>query len=500
MKPADLEIMKNIMVSIPQEMGVRLRRGSMSPNIKERMDASCAVFDADGSMVSQAEHIPVHLGSMPRTLEAVRKLPDVREGRQYCLNDPYSGGTHLPDITVVKPVFFEDEIVGYVANRAHHSDVGGSWPGSMPGEASEVFEEGLLIPPVELTEDVMRIIMSNSRRPHERYGDIRSQMAANDLGERLLKEFIGRCSLETYSQFLSEFYSYCRLRMKRSLERLPHGSWLGSARMECGAEIHVRLSIDEQVHADFSGTSEQYPIPVNAPLAVTEACVFFFLRCITAADIPLNPGVFQDVRVSVPAGTILNPVWPAAVSGGNVETSQKVVDALLDAYSGADRNVPAHSQGTMNNVAMGSRDFAYYETIGGGAGALPDRDGEHGVHTYMTNTMNTPVEAVELYYPLTVLECSLIPGSGGEGRFSGGMGIRKAMRVECESAVLSVQSENRSTGPGGRNGGMPGRPGRNMLIRDGKKEVLKPWCTVRLKKGDVVVIETPGGGGWGAPE
>ncbi|HDS45064.1 MAG TPA: hydantoinase B/oxoprolinase family protein [Methanomicrobia archaeon] len=519
MNPILLELLKNAFSAVPEEMGAVLKRTAFSPNIKERMDASCAIFDAQGRMLAQAEHIPVHLGAMPLTVAfAITVFPALQEGDQIVVNDPYHGGSHLPDLTVLKPVFFAGAIAGYVVNRAHHADIGGISPGSMPGTSTDIFQEGLIIPPCRLVargqenRDVFALIRSNTRTPTERIGDIRAQIAANNLGERRVVELISKYSRATYQAFTERITAYSERRMRHAIMAMPNGTFIAEDVLDddgiTGAPVKLVVAVtitDDTIAIDFEGTDRQRAGNINAPYAVTLSAVYYVLRAVTDPGIPPNYGCYLPVTVHVPVGTVLNPVHPAAVASGNVETAQRIVDVLLLAlYKALPHTVPAQSQGTMNNVAIGGRIgdsgecFSYYETIAGGQGALPYKDGEDGIHTHMTNTANTPIEALELAYPLRIEAYELIPGSGGAGRFSGGRGVRRALRILTDHATLSIQSDRRTYPPKGLDGGADGRAGQNYLLRDGKRMDLPAKVTMTLERGDLVVIETPGGGGYGA--
>ncbi len=521
LNPVVLEILKNAFSAVPEEMGAVLKRTAYSPNIKERMDASCAIFDAHGRMLAQAEHIPVHLGAMPLTVErAMQVFPELHEEDQIVVNDPYSGGSHLPDLTVIKPVFYASTVVGYVVNRAHHADIGGISPGSMPGTSTELFQEGLIIPPCRLVvrgeenRDVFALISSNTRTPRERIGDIRAQIAANNLGAERMIELISRYGTATYRAFTDSIIRYSERRMRHAIAAMPTGTFTAEDVLDDDGitDVPVKLVVavtilDDTIAIDFEGTDRQRAGNINAPYAVTLSAVYYVLRAVTEPGIPPNYGCYAPVTVHVPEGTVLNPVHPAAVSSGNVETSQRIVDVLLLALHDAlPARIPAQSQGTMNNVAIGGQlgdsgtGFTYYETIAGGQGALPYKDGEDGIHTHMTNTANTPIEALELAYPLRVEAYELIEGSGGAGRFSGGRGIRRAIRILTDHATLSIQSDRRKYPPHGLAGGADGRAGRNYLLRQGKRTALPAKATLALEQDDLVVIETPGGGGYGAAQ
>lgn len=519
MNPVLLELVKNALSAVPEEMGAVLKRTAYSPNIKERMDASCAIFDAQGRMLAQAEHIPVHLGAMPLTVElAIPKFPELQEEDQIVVNDPYHGGSHLPDLTVIKPVFFAEAIAGYVVNRAHHADIGGISPGSMPGKSTDIFQEGLIIPPCMLVargqenRDVFALISSNTRTPTERIGDIRAQIAANNLGDRRVVELISKYSMATYKEFTKSINAYSERRMRHAIAVMPKGTFTAEDLLdddgitEAPVKLVVAVTItDDAIEIDFEGTDRQRAGNINAPYAVTLSAVYYVLRAVTDPEIPPNYGCYLPVTVHVPVGTVLNPVHPAAVASGNVETAQRIVDVLLLAlHKALPHKIPAQSQGTMNNVAIGGRIgdsdkcFTYYETIAGGQGALPYKDGEDGIHTHMTNTANTPIEALELSYPLRIEAYELIPGSGGAGRFTGGQGIRRAIRIMTDHATLSIQSDRRKYPPQGLDGGADGRAGQNYLLRHGTRSDLPAKVTMPLEQGDLVVIETPGGGGYGA--
>ncbi|NOR77721.1 MAG: hydantoinase B/oxoprolinase family protein [Methanophagales archaeon] len=516
MNPITLEILKNTFTAIPEEMGAALKRTAYSPNIKERMDASCAIFDAGGRMLAQAEHIPVHLGAMPLTVEfALRQFDDLQEGDQIVVNDPYHGGSHLPDITVIKPIFYDTELVGYAVNRAHHADVGGMTPGSMPGNSTEIFQEGLIIPPCKLltrgkeNADIFEIIKANTRTPVERAGDIRAQIAANNLGAMRMTEHIKKYGVTAYTEFAASIIAYSEKRMRDAITKIPDGTYTAEDFMDDDGvtdqpvKIAVTLKVvGSAINISFEGTDRQRRGNINAPYAVTLSAVYYVLRCVTNPEIPPNHGCYLPLSINVPEGTVLNPKRPAAVSSGNVETSQRIVDVLLLAlHKAMPHKIPAQSQGTMNNVVIGGtvngEGFTYYETIAGGQGASPNKNGDDGIHTHMTNTANTPIEALELSYPLRVVCYELIPDSGGNGKFRGGSGIKRAIEVLADDATLSIQSERRKYPPKGLLGGEDGRAGKNYLVRDNKRIDLPSKLTMPLENGDVVVIETPGGGGYG---
>ncbi|MGI8575077.1 MAG: hydantoinase B/oxoprolinase family protein [Egibacteraceae bacterium] len=510
-----LEVVRHALAGVAEEMGIALRRAAYSPNIKERADCSAALFDPDGQMVAQAEHIPVHLGSMPRSVEAVleRFSDALAPGMQALVNDPYAGGTHLPDLTLVAAVGDADGVLlGYVANRAHHADVGGAAPGSMPATATDIAMEGVRIPPVIVSdadgvrEDLLELVAANSRTPEERRGDLRAQFAANHVGARRLRELAERYGRSGLRTAMGEVCDYAERRVRAAVAELPDGTYAFRDTMEIGegATIAVTLTIDgETVTADFAGTDDQVAMNHNAVLAVTVSSACFVLRMLTDPDAPPNAGCYRPLTVRAPEASLVNARPPAPVAAGNVETSQRIVDVLLGAFAQAvpDR-VPAAGQGTMNNLLLGASGpvaFSYYETLGGGEGGTPDRPGQSGIHTGMTNTENTPAEAIELAYPLRVWRYDLRSGSGGEGRHPGGEGLVREIEVLADEATLTLQTERRARGPWGLQGGGDGAPGRNVLVRaDGEESELVAKGTWQLERGDRVRVETPGGGGWGA--
>ncbi|MEV0083022.1 hydantoinase B/oxoprolinase family protein [Saccharopolyspora sp. NPDC050642] len=508
----ELEVFRHALAGIADEMGVALRRAAYSPNIKERADCSAAVFDPDGEMVAQAEHIPVHLGAMPASVRAVLETCGRLEpGEQVCVNDPYLGGTHLPDLTIVAAVGDGDRLLGYVANRAHHADVGGAAPGSMPATATEIAMEGVRIPPVRIAdatgerEDVVRLIAANSRTPEERRGDLRAQFAANHVGAVRMRELAARMGSRRLRTAMAAVCDYSDRRVRAAIRDIPDGCYRSEDVLEIGDGIPIKAAVTvsgDEVLVDFDGTARQIPVNCNAVFAVTLSASMFVLRMLTDPDAPPNAGCYRALRVEAPEGTVVNPTFPAPTAAGNVETSQRIVDVLLGAFAQAipDR-VPAGSQGTMNNLLIGGGDpaFSYYETLGGGEGGTPTRAGMSGVHTGMTNTQNTPAEAMELDYPLRVWRYELRPSSGGAGRHPGGDGLVREIEALAD-CTLTIQSERREHAPRGARGGEPGAVGRNVLVRaDGTEEGLPAKGTWPLRRGDRIRIETPGGGGWGGP-
>ncbi len=501
MNPVEFEIMYRKLISIAEQMGVILQRSSYSPNIRERMDASCAIFTSQKELMVQAEHIPVHLGSMHIPLQYIDEF---EEGTQIILNDPLMGGTHLPDITIYRPVFFRGKLVGIVGNRAHHADIGGISPGSMPGESESIHQEGLIIPPMKIVErdrirkDIMRLILANTRTPKEREGDIKAQIGANLYGERKMIEFVKEYGEDKFNEFCDELKNYTSRIMKKRMATLPHEEVAAEDYLEVDDHfltIRVRARIGERIMVDFTGTSAAVKKNVNAPMAVTISSVYFFFRTLLGEDIPVNSSFYRFFDIRIPRGTILNPPKGYPVVAGNVETSQRIVDVLILAFSDI-MDLPAQSHGSMNNISFGNERFTYYETLGGGAGAFKNYHGESGIHVYMTNTKNTPVEIVETYYPLRILEYRVREKSGGEGRWHGGDGIVRKYIV-LEDCTFSVISERRKISPRGMKGGKNGAVGKNIVIKNGVEVVLPSKATVNLKKGDVVIILTPGGGGYG---
>lgn len=509
MDAVTLEILRNQLESIAEEMGQVLITGAYSPNIKERRDCSTALFDEGGKMVAQAEHIPVHLGAMPEAVETVRKR-DPQPGDVFVLNDPFSGGTHLPDITMVSPLAPDEEIVGYAVSRAHHADVGGSTPGSMPAGAREIYEEGLRLPAVRLVrdgepnDDVMELLLANVRGSRERRADLRAQLAANDRAENRLKNLFSEHGEEVVREGFDAVVEYSRERIASEIAALPDGTYEATDMMEGDGitdediPIEVAVRIDgESISVDFSGTAPQVAGNVNAPLSVAKSAVYFVVRCVTDPEIPPNHGCYEPISVHAPEGSLLDPQPPAAVVGGNVETSQRVTDTVFLALAkAAPEQVPAQGQGTMNNLTIGGRrgEFAYYETIGGGFGARAEKDGMDGVQVGMTNTLNTPIETLETEYPMRVEEYSLRANSGGRGRYRGGLGLVRSVRVE-EPATVSLLTERRRYGPRGVAGGEDGAPGENLV----NGEPVPAKTTRDIPANTLITVKTPGGGGHSDP-
>ena len=535
--PIESEIFKNIYHSIAEEMGAALRRTAFSPNIKERRDYSCAVFDSEGEVIAMGDHMPVHLGSMPMSVRAAIDRCELGRGDVVMLNDPFSGGTHLPDITLVAPFYFSGKSRQpdfYLASRAHHADVGGAYPGSM-GLCREIYQEGLRIPPVRVVRagkrdrDVLALLLSNVRTPDEREGDLGAQIAACHIGAERLREICGVYGLERVKRAGRELLEYSEEMMRAFLKRVPRGKYraqdfldsdgISDSPVKIVAEITFHSSTADgqspkrgrgrprhtcMVVVDFSGSDPQVEGSINAVEAITYSACFYVFRCLLVEDVPATAGLMRPIRVIAPEGTVVNARPPAAVAGGNVETSQRIVDVLLRALAQAmPERIPAAAAGTMNNLTIGGIDprtsepFAYYETIAGGMGGRPSKPGVSGVHTHMTNSLNTPAEALEYAYPLRVRRYSLRQGSGGSGKYRGGDGIVREIEV-LGDAEVTLLADRRTRGPYGLSGGKPGAPGTAALVRqDGSAEKLPGKFSVRLRKGDRIRIESPGGGGWG---
>ncbi|HEX9093277.1 MAG TPA: hydantoinase B/oxoprolinase family protein [Coriobacteriia bacterium] len=483
------QIIGSLLRAVAEEMGAVLVRSAFSANIKERRDCSTALFDERGRMIAQAEHIPVHLGAMPAAVAAVMQH-DPAFGEVWALNDPYAGGTHLPDITLVSRT-----AAGFAVTRAHHADVGGREPGSMPADSRTLEEEGVVIPPTRLDEDVMTKLIAQMRNPEERRGDLRAQLAAHRLAERRLEELCARRGHDIVVAAMDELFAYSERRMRAGIAALPDGRFEAHDVLEAiggDLEVHATVTVaGDAVEIDFTGTSAQHEGNLNCPLSVARSACFYVVRVLVDPDLPASGGAFAPVTVTAPEGCLVNARPPGAVAAGNVETSSRIVDVVMRALGDA-IDVPAQGQGTMNNVTLGNDRFTYYETIGGGQGACPNADGPSGVHVAMSNTLSTPVEALELQYPLRVECYALRLGSGGAGRHRGGDGVVRELRV-LEDCRLSIISERRSHAPQGERGGEAGTPGRNSL----NGEPLPAKVTRDLTAGDVVTIETPGGGGHG---
>jgi N-methylhydantoinase B len=522
--PISLEVFKNMFVSVSEEMGVALQRTAYSPNIKERRDFSCAIFDPTGQMVAQAAHQPVHLGAMPASVRAaLDTFPGaLRPGDMVILNDPYLGGTHLPDITLVAPVYSGADtggrLVGFVSNRGHHADVGGMTPGSMP-LSTELYQEGLVLPPLKLVrrgrlnQEVVQIICRNSRTPDERRGDLAAQIASVRVGEKRLAEVAQRYGIDDTLEHMAALLDYSERVTRQAIEEVPDGTYHVLDYMDddglTGDPVPIAVTITvsgDHLCIDFTGTSPQRPGCINAPQAVTVSASLYAIRCVVGDDAPANQGCLRPVEIITPPGSLVNPEPQHGVAGGNVETSQRITDVLFAALGQAlPGRMPAASQGTMNNLLIGGHDlardkpFVYYETIGGGMGARPTRDGVSGIHTHMTNTMNTPIEALEFAFPMRLKRYALRRGSGGDGLYRGGDGLVRDVEF-LSPARVTVLSERRKLRPPGTQGGHPGHSGENVLLRGGYEEVqLAGKETFDVAPGDVLSIRTPGGGGWGRP-
>jgi len=505
MDPVTLQVMANVLRGVAEDMEAALVRSAYSPNIVERRDCSTALFDAEGRMVVQSASIPVHLGAMPESVEAVRRQ-GAAAGEVWVLNDPYRGGTHLPDITMVSPIAMAGEIGAYAVTRAHHADVGGMAPGSMPAGSHDLLQEGLVIPPVRLADegvaspDIMALLLANSRTPTEREGDVRAQLAAHHLAEARMDGVAERHGPDLIRTAFAELLAYAERRTRAALAAMPDGTFTAAGALEGDGvtedDLWIRAAVTiagDAMTVDFTGTDPEGPGNCNCPLAVTRSAVYFVVRAVTDPDIPASAGAFAPVTVAAPPGTLVNARPPAAVAGGNVETSSRIVDVVFSALGEA-IEVPAQGQGTMNNLTVGGRGFTYYETIGGGQGASPDADGPSAVHVAMSNTLNTPVEALETAYPLRVESYRVRRGSGGAGAHRGGDGIVRAIRMLTDGEG-SVIAERRRSRPQGRAGGEPGASGRTTLNGD---PLPAKWRGT-LRAGDVLSIETPGGGGYGPP-
>src|SRR5947207_2117600 len=468
-------------------MGAVLVRSAFSANIKERRDCSTAIFDDAGRMIAQAEHIPVHLGAMPDAVAAVIPL-GLTQGEVCVLNDPFAGGTHLPDVTLVSRT-----ALGYAVSRAHHADVGGMEPASLPAFSRELYQEGLILPPTRLTDEVVALFVANARNPDERRGDLRAQVAAHRLAERRIDELCEKRGRVRVSAAMDELYAYSERLVRAAIARLPDGRGEAEDVVEAvDGLLPVRAAVEvdgEEIRIDFTGTAPQDTGNLNCPLSVTKSACYFVVRCLTEPDLPASGGAFAPVTVTAPRRCLVNADPPAAVVAGNTETSSRIVDVVFRAFGEY-----AQGQGTMNNVALGNERFTYYETIGGGQGACADADGPSAVHVAMSNTLITPVEALELSYPLRVERWQLRAGSGGAGKHRGGDGVVRELRV-LEDCRLSVLAERRAHGPRGEHGGEDGAPGRTLV--NGDEQPAK--VTRQLRAGDLVRIETPGGGGFGSP-
>lgn len=517
--PIELAVFKSATRSVAEEMGASLRRTAFSPNIKERRDYSCATFDGQGQAIAMGDHMPVHLGSMPMSVRAAVDALTFGPGDIAILNDPFAGGTHLPDITMVMPVFVEQRKtpIFYVASRAHHADVGGKYPGSM-GLCREVYEEGVLIPPTKLVSagetdrSVFNMILDSVRTPEEREGDLAAQMGACRVGETRLHELLTRLGVNKVERLCAELLDYSERLMRAELSQMPAGQFSAEDFLDNDgfgeAPIRIRVSLEfdpasASARVDFSGSSPQVASSMNAVFAITYSAIYYVFRCLLPEDAPANAGLMRPITVHTPERSIVNASRPAAVAAGNVETSQRIVDVLLRALAQAipDR-IPAASSGTMSNLTIGGVDprtqqpFAYYETIAGAMGARPHADGISGVHTHMTNSLNTPVEALEYAYPFRVRRYCYRAHSGGEGKFRGGDGLIREIELLADAQV-TVLSDRRKFQPYGLAGGERGATGSAVHICGSQRKQIAAKSSLLVKKGDVISIETPGGGGYG---
>ncbi|MFZ2097532.1 MAG: hydantoinase B/oxoprolinase family protein [Anaerolineales bacterium] len=537
--PIRLEVFKHLFSAIAEEMGAVLRKASFSPNIKERRDYSCALFNSQGNMIAQAAHIPVHLGSMPLSVKSAISKYNAKGKRLFpgdtvMINDPFLGGTHLPDITMVTPVFIDfnksknnhqipkdicDETtnfpIAYVANRAHHADIGGISPGSMP-IAREIYQEGLIIPPVkiinkgEINQEILDLILANVRTPDERSGDIKAQFGANQRGAMRLNELFQRYGQPEVSHYMQELLEYTEWMTRRLISELPNGKYTfvdyldddGIKTDKIPIKVAITIKNDTAV-VDFTGSAQQQEGSINAVYAITLSAVNYVFRSLIGLDVPNNSGCLIPITIIAPKGSVVNALHPAPVAGGNVETSQRIVDVLLGALAQAcPERIPAASQGTMNNISIGGWDpirnksFTYYETIGGGMGASQTEDGISAIHSHMTNTLNTPIEALEYAYPLQVIRYAIRQNSGGAGVHRGGDGIIRDIRLLI-NAQVTLLTDRRVTSPYGLAGGEPGLSGENILIYDSEEKILPSKGSFFGSKGDILSIRTPGGGGYG---
>ena len=519
--PIELAIFQSSIHSIAEEMGAALRRTSISPNIKERRDYSCALFDAKERVIAMGDHMPVHLGAMPMSVKAVVESLRMEDGDMAILNDPYAGGTHLPDITLVQPIFLGDKArpAFYVASRAHHADVGGMYAGSM-GPAEEIYQEGIRIPPVLLIRKgvmehgVLALLLANVRTPEEREGDLAAQIGACRVGERRIKEVVAKYGIAKVDELTDELISYSERLMRAELRKMPAGIFRaedyldGDGVTDDPIRIAVAITFDPELGSaeiDFTGSSPQVTGSVNAVYPITYSASFYMLRCLLGDEAPATAGLMNSVTVKAPLGTVVNAKLPAPVAGGNVETSQRITDTLLRALAlAAPERVPAASYGTMSNLTVGGIDprtgaaFTYYETTAGGMGARPSMDGIDGIHCHMTNSLNTPIEALEYAYPFRVRSYGYRRGSGGKGKFRGGDGLVREIELLAPAQVTFL-CDRRKFQPYGLAGAEDGASGRASLIaKSGDEKELPGKCTLHAAAHDVVHVETPGGGGWGA--
>ncbi len=516
-----MEVIKGALVYAAEEMGIALKKSAYSPNIKERMDHSCALFNHRRELIAQAEHIPVHLGSMALAVKLgiEEYRGELNPGDMLLLNDPYISGTHLPDLTLISPILSDGNIIGYAANKAHHTDVGGKAPGSLAADSSELYQEGLIIPPVRLVKggvmdaEISSLIRRNVRTPDIQMGDLRAQIAANNTGAKRVLELVEMYGVETLHSAMDQIMDFSEQRMRQEIAAMPDGVYTGVDYMEDilpgGGDVRISVTVTKKGDSllfDYVGTSPQVERPVNAPLGVTIAGIYYTLISVTDPTIPVNDGCFRPITLDIPRGCMMSPIRPAPVAGGNVETSQRNVDVIMKAFSQiTPEKVPAAGLGTMNNITIGGftddgNPWTFYETIGGGSGGRPTSDGVDGIHVNMTNTMNTPIETLEAYQPLKFKAYRLRPDSGGPGKYRGGCGIERVWTLTSEKATLSIMAERNKIKPWGLNGGHGGALGEFILVHpDGLEDQLPSKVTVEIKRGDTLIIRTPGGGGYGDP-
>jgi N-methylhydantoinase B len=520
--PITAAIVGSALTYASEEMGLAIRNAAYSPNIKERLDHSCALFDERANLMAQAEHIPVHLGSLPwglrRTLAWLAARGCALEpGEQWVVNDPYLAGTHLNDVTLIRPIFAGGALIAYAANKAHHADVGGSAPGSMPPDARDLFSEGFIVPPIRLVrrgtidDSTVALFEANSRTPAARAGDLRAQIAGNVIGERRVIELVERYGADVFRAAAAHALRTSETRMRAALRALPDGDvsvgdYLEDARGEAAIRLQLRLrKHGDRVGLDYTGTAPQLSVPLNAVYGVTLSGVYYVLRALTDPAIPMNEGIFAPIHVYVPEGTLLNPRRPAPVSGGNVETSMRNADLVLSAFARiAPGRVPAQSGGSMNNVIIGGVDsdgqpWSFYETNGCGMGARPSADGIDGIHAHMTNTLNTPIEAIERDFPLRILRYEFAPGTGGAGQFRGGCGLVRGMQLTRGTATVSLLADRHTLAPKGEAGGGDARTGAHRLLTGGVLGAIPAKTTFTIRAGDSIEVQTAGGGGYGLP-
>jgi len=518
--PITAAIVGSALTYASEEMGLAIRNAAYSPNIKERLDHSCALFDERGNLMAQAEHIPVHLGSLPWGLRRTLRWLAERgrtpgPGEQWVVNDPYLAGTHLNDVTLIRPVFAGGELVAYAANKAHHADVGGSAPGSMPPDARDLFSEGFIVPPIRLVradrieDETVALFQANSRTPAARAGDLRAQIAGNVIGERRVIELVERYGTHVFRAAAARALQTSETRMRAALRALPDGDvnvrdFLEDAHGRPTIRLQVRLrKSGDRVRLDYTGTAAQLDVPLNAVYGVTLSGVYYVLRALTDPTIPMNEGIFAPIEVQVPEGTLLNPRRPAPVSGGNVETSMRNADLVLAAFARiAPGRVPAQSGGSMNNVIIGGVDsdgraWSFYETNGCGMGARPSADGIDGIHAHMTNTLNTPIEAIERDFPLRITRYEFAPGTGGPGQFRGGCGLLRSIQLTRGTATVSLLADRHTLAPKGEAGGGDGCVGAHRLRTAAVRTSVPAKTTLSIRAGDCIEVQTAGGGGYG---